>query len=193
MRRRAAESIGGSKILAQKPSCPTNYVPIVSRIEGNLKAAPTFQKVTPGRAVAQPGVTFLAVNPPWDSSVFVPEFPDFAALFASGSLVCESEAKSLLRATRGAVSTQRVRRQSGRLVYAKRPPNSRQHSSPAYASSVSTSSLPASCALPCDPSAFTKVSRAARASDSFSARFAFATEIISLMRLSWFTSDAPGS
>lgn len=193
MRRRAAKSIGGSKILAQKPSCPTNYVPIVSRIEGNLEAAPTFQKITPGRAVAQPGFTFLTVNPPWDSSVFVPEFPDFAALFASGRLVCESEDKSLLRATREAVSTQRVRRQSGRLAYAKRPINSRQHSSPDYASSVSTSSFPASCALPCDPSAFTKVSRAARASDSFSARFAFATEIISLMRLSWFTSDAPGS
>ena len=73
--------------------------------------------------------------------------------------------------------------------FARRP----ARASPAYASSVSTSSLPASCALPCDPSAFTKVSRAARASDSFSARFAFATEIISLMRLSWFTSDAPGS
>lgn len=164
MRRRAAESIGESKILAQKPSCPTNCVPIVSRIEGNLEAAPTFQKVTPGRAVAQPGVTFLAVNPPWGSSVFVPEFPDFAAPF-----VC------------------------GRLVRARRPLNPWRHPRPAYASSVSTSSLPASCALPYDPSAFTKVSRAARASDSFSVRFAFATEIISLMRLSWFTSDAPGS
>ena len=184
MRRRAAKSIGESKILVQKPSCPTNYVPVASRIEGNLEAAPTFQKVTPGRAVAQPRVTFLAVNLPWDNSVFVPEFPDFAALFASGRLVCESEAKSLLRTTREAVSTQRVRWQSGRLVYAKRPFNSQRHPRPAYASSVSTSSLPASCALPCDPSAFTKVSRAARASDSFSARFAFATEIISLMRLS---------
>ena len=164
MQRRAAKSIGESKILAQKPSCPTNYVPIASRMEGNLEAAPIFQKVTPGRAVTQPGVTFLAVNPSWDNSVFVPEFPDFAVLFACGRLVC-----------------------------ARRPINSPRHPRPAYASSVSTSSLPASCALPCDPSAFTKVSRAARASDSFSARFAFATEIISLMRLSWFTSDAPGS
>ena len=164
MQRQAAKSIGESKILAQKPSCPTNYVPIASRMEGNLEAAPIFQKVTPGREVTQPGVTFLAVNPSWDNSVFVPEFPDFAVFFACGRLVC-----------------------------ARRPINSPRHPRPAYASSVSTSSLPASCALPCDPSAFTKVSRAARASDSFSARFAFATEIISLMRLSWFTSDAPGS
>ena len=35
--------------------------------------------------------------------------------------------------------------------------------------------------------------RAARASASFSARFALATAIMSLMRLSWFTSLAPGS
>lgn len=82
---------------------------------------------------------------------------------------------------------------SGCPAHEKRPINSQRHPRPAYASSVSTSSLPASYALPCDPSAFTKVSRAARASDSFSAKFAFATEIINLIRLSWFTSDAPGS
>ena len=35
--------------------------------------------------------------------------------------------------------------------------------------------------------------RAARASASFSAKFALATAIMSLMRLSWFTSEAPGS
>ena len=35
--------------------------------------------------------------------------------------------------------------------------------------------------------------RAARASASFSAKFALATAIMSLMRLSWFTSLAPGS
>lgn len=63
----------------------------------------------------------------------------------------------------------------------------------AYARSVSTSSAPASSCSACGPLARTNASRACLASASLSARFAFATEIMSLMRLSWFTSDAPGS
>ena len=39
----------------------------------------------------------------------------------------------------------------------------------------------------------TNACRPSRAAASASSMFAFATEIISLMRFSWFTSDAPGS
>ena len=42
-------------------------------------------------------------------------------------------------------------------------------------------------------SASRDTSRKARASPSLASRLALATEIISLMRLSWFTSEAPGS
>ena len=60
-----------------------------------------------------------------------------------------------------------------------------------YAFSVSISSSPASSWVACGRAASTNRSRASFASASFSARFAYATLIISLMRLSWFTSEAP--
>ena len=57
-----------------------------------------------------------------------------------------------------------------------------------YALVSCTSSLPAS-----STAGVAAAVRAARASASLSARLLFATAIMSLMRLSWLTSDAPGS
>ena len=62
-----------------------------------------------------------------------------------------------------------------------------------FSTSTFTSSSPATSVAGSETLADTKLSRVAFACASFSARFAFATLIMSFMRLSWFTSEAPGS
>ena len=68
-----------------------------------------------------------------------------------------------------------------------------QGASQRQASSVSISSWPASSSVTWGPSSATSRLRSSLASRSLSARLALATLIISLMRLSWLTSEAPGS